>query len=444
MKSTRQYLSSLCRFYSIIKRAYWPREKLQRYQEKELKKIIKYSYENVPFYRRKFKEAAIKPYDIKTIKDLNKIPITEKSELRSNLNSVISKEFNVNNLRMLSTSGSTGKPLHVFISKKEDLLRKIKHLRANISCGQKFRDKWAAITSPSHFSETSRLQRILGVFSPIFISVFDSTEKQLSKIQKIKPDVLGGYSSSLLLLAKKITRKNLETVKPRIIFSGAELMDDFSRHLIEKAFNAPVYDQYAIIELERIAWQCHEKEKYHVDADFMIVQFIDEDDEEVSEGEKGQIICTSLFNYAMPFIRYAVGDIGVPSNDECSCGKTLPLIDVIEGRRDSLLVLPDGRFLSPRVMTITMNSFKLSQFIDQFRIIQRNPHLFLLLIKKKGIFNEQTFKKELLSHIRKNLGVNAQEVSFQVNFVDTLPLDKSGKFKAVISELNSNSKYGSY
>jgi len=431
-----QYFSALYHFYGIIKRAYWRREKLRQHQERELRKIIKYSYENVPFYHRKFKEAGIKPNDIKTIEDLNKIPITEKSELRSNLDSVISKEFNIRNLRMLSTSGSTGKPLHVFISKKEDLLRKIKHLRANISCGQKFRDRWVAITSPSHFSEVPSFQRMLGFFSPIFVSVFDNTEKQLSKIEEIKPDVLGGYSSSLLLLAKKAAEKNLDTIKPKIIFSGAELIDDFSRRFIEKTFNAPVYDQYAIIELERIAWQCREKEKYHIDADFIITQFVDENGEEVSEGESGQIVCTSLFNYAMPFIRYAVGDIGVPSNEECPCGRTLPLMEVIEGRRDSLLVLPDGRFLSPRVMTITMNSFKLSQYIDQFRIIQKDLDLFNIFIKKKGNFNEQAFKRELLSHIRRNLNVTAQEVSFQIDFVDEIPLDKSGKFKAIISELS--------
>ncbi len=430
------YLSVLSRFYSIIRRAYWSREKLRQHQERELRRIIDYSYRNVPFYHRKFKEIGIKPSDIGTIEDLNKIPIIEKSELRENLSSATSREFNVSRLKMLSTSGSTGKPLHVFISKREDLLRKVKHLRANISCGQKFRDKWVAITSPSHFSETSSLQRKLGIFSPIFVSVFEKTEKQLSKIRRIKPDVLGGYSSSLALLAKKVMEEKLDAVKPRIMFSGAELIDDSSRRLIEKAFNAPVYDQYAVVELERIAWQCREKEKYHMDADFMIVQFVDENGEEVSEGERGRIVCTSLFNYAMPFIRYAVGDVGIPSNDECSCGRNLPLMEVIEGRKDSLLSLPGGRFLSPRVMTIIMSSFKLSGFVDQFRVIQKSEKFFKILIKKKGSFDEENFKNKLTAHIRRNLNLNEQDIIFQIDFVDGFSLDRSGKFKIVISELD--------
>ncbi|MEM2561747.1 MAG: hypothetical protein QXT06_05410, partial [Candidatus Bathyarchaeia archaeon] len=364
--------------------------------------------------------------------------VTEKKELRSNLTSAVSREFNISSLRMLSTSGSTGKPLNVFISKKEDLIRKIKHVRANMSCGQKLWDKWAAITSPSHFSEVSGFHRKIGFFSPIFISVFESTEAQLSKIEKIKPDVLGGYSSSLVLLAKESEKRGSNEVKPRIIFSGAELLDDKSRLLIEKTFNAPVYDQYAIIELERVAWQCCEKKKYHIDADFIITQFIDKNCEEVSAGERGSIVCTSLFNYAMPLIRYAVGDIGVPSDEICSCGRSLPLMGVIEGRRDSLLSLPGGRLLSPRTMTITMNSFELSYFIDQFRIIQRKPSLIDIYVKLKEDkkVDNWGFKRKLLAHIERSLNLSASEEFFEIEFVENLPLDKSGKFSSVISELD--------
>lgn len=433
------YLAALYALHGGIKRAYWRPEEMRRHQEKSLRKVVRYAYENVPFYHRKFKEWKVNPYEINSIEDLNKIPITEKAELRSNLTSAISREFSTSSLRMLSTSGSTGKPLKVFISKKEDLVRKIKHVRANMSCGQKFWDKWAAITSPSHFSEVSSLHKKVGFFSPIFISVFESTEAQLSKIEKIKPDVLGGYSSALLLLAKESEKRGSNEIKPRIIFSGAELLDNKSRLLIEKAFDAPVYDQYAIIELERVAWQCYEKEKYHMDADFIITQFIDENCEEVSAGERGSIVCTSLFNYAMPFIRYAVGDIGVPSDEVCSCGRSLPLMEVIEGRKDSLLFLPDGRILSPRTMTIIMNSFELSRFIDQFRIIQRNPSLINLYVKMKENekIDELNFERKLLAHIRRNLNLSASEGFLEIEFVKDLPLDKSGKFASVISELNN-------
>lgn len=423
-------------FYSMIKRAYWDYERLLEHQEKELRKVVKYAYDYVPFYHKKLKELRIKPGDIKTLKDLKKLPIIEKDEIRSNVEENISKEFNKNDLRMLSTSGSTGKPLHVFVSEQEDVIRKVKHLRANISCGQKLRDRWAAITSPSHFAEAPKLLRLLGIYAPTFVSVFYDTETQFSTIKRMEPDVLGGYASSLLLLAKEARKKGVEAIKPRLVFSGAELIDDVSRQFIEEVFDAPLFDQYAIVELERIAWQCPERRGYHVDADLIITQFVDENGDEVSTKESGQIVCTSLFNYAMPFIRYAVGDIGVPSDEKCPCGRTLPLMEVVEGRKDALLLLPDGRLMAPITMITMMYLFKLFGCIDQFRIIQKKTNLFEVRIKKKdNNVDERTIESELVAHIKRTLNIDAYDITFEIKFVDDIPLDETGKFTAIVSEL---------
>jgi phenylacetate-CoA ligase len=432
----RNYLRVLYYLHGMMKRAYSDRGKLIEHQNRNLRRIVKYAYDYVPFYHQKLKKRGMKPSDIRTVKDLCKLPIIRKDEIRRNLSRIISKKFDMNNLHVLSTSGSTGQPLRVFISKKEDDYRKAKHLTANIFCGQKPRDRYVTITSPSHFGEVPRLLRVVGIFDRTFISVFEDINTQISTIEKIEPDVLAGYSSSLLLLAKEVKKRGIETIKPRFILGGAELIDDFSRRFIEEVFDAPFYDQYAIVELDRIAWQCPAKLQYHIDADSIIVQFLDETGEEVSAGEKGEIVCTSLFNYAMPFIRYSVGDIGIPSEDECPCGLTLPLMKVIEGRKDSLLTLPDGRLLSPRTFTIAMNMFKSIGDIDQFRVIQKETGLFTLHIKKKneGI-DETTMENELVKHIGKMLNVSKEEVTFEVEFRDNIPFDKTGKFSAVVSEL---------
>jgi len=241
------------------------------------------------------------------------------------------------------------------------------------------------------------------------------------------------------LLAKEAKRKCIETIKPKVIFGGAELVDNFSRQFIEEAFDAPFYDQYAIVELERLAWQCPEKSGYHIDAETIILQFVNKNGDEVSEGESGEIVCTSLFNYAMPFIRYAVGDIGVPSNEECPCGRTLPLMKVIEGRKDSLLLLPDSRLLSPRALTITMNMFESSRLIEQFRVIQKKTDLFEIWIKKKDdTVDETTIATKLAAHIRKMLKIDKYEISFEIKFVEDIPIDRSGKLRAVVSELSSS------
>ena len=432
----RNYLRVLYYLYGMMRRAYWDRQKLLLHQNKELKKIVNYAFEYVPFYNKLFKKLGINPRDIRTLEDLNELPIIRKDEIRKNSDAVISREFDVNDLRVLATSGSTGHPLRVFISNKEDDFRKAKHLRANMSCGQRLMDRWVTITSPTHFSEITKTQQLLGMYAPIFISVFDDIATQISNIEKMKPDILEGYNSSLLLLAREIKKRDIETIKPRIIIGGAELISDSSRRFIEEAFDAPFYDQYGTIEMERMAWQCSAKVGYHIDADALIVQFVDKNGEEVSEGESGEIVCTSLFGYAMPFIRYAVGDIGIPSDEICSCGRKLPLMKVIEGRKDSILVLPDGRLLSPRTFTITMNMFKLIRHIEQFQIIQKKRDVFEIRLKKKdNSIDEKALETELTSHLRKMLALEAHGVTFEMRFIEDFNLDKSGKFKIVISEL---------
>ena len=433
------YFRAVYYLYGMMKRAYWNRDRLIRYQNKKLRKIVKHAYDHVPFYHAKLRETGIKPDDIKTAKDLNKLPIVRKDEIKKHIHETISQDLKIDNLRMLRTSGSTGLPLHFYISGAEDEFRKAKHLRANISLGQKPRDKWVVITSPAHFGETTRIQRMLGVYVPTPVLVFDDVAAQISTIEELKPDILDGYSSSLLLLAKEVEKRGGARIRPRFIIGGAELIDDSSRRFIEKVFDAPFYDQYACVEMERLAWQCPEKTGYHMDADTVIVQFVDEDGEEVSVGERGEIVCTSLFNYAMPFIRYAVGDVGIPTNEECPCGRTLPLMKVVEGRKDSFLLLSNGQVLSPIALDVAMNMFKFHSDIDHYRIIQRKIDLFEFYIKiHSGGVAEKTMEKELLKHLWRTLNINVDEATFKVKFVENIPLDKTGKLRKVISELNQN------
>ncbi|MEM3702981.1 MAG: phenylacetate--CoA ligase family protein [Candidatus Bathyarchaeia archaeon] len=423
----------------LMKRVFWPKQKIRQYQNERLRETLEYAYENVPFYYRKFKEAEVKPSDVKTVEDLKRLPITRKDEIRTNPSEMVSKEYEVSKLKMLRTSGSTGHPLYFYISGWEDEYRKARHLRANIACGQRLRDRYVTITHPLYFSQSTRLQRFLGFYAPIPVSVFDDVDKQISTIERLKPDILDGYASSLLLLAKRIDEKGVETIKPRFLISGADLIDAYSRKYVEEVFGVPFYDQYGCAELERLAWQCEERGEYHIDADSIIMEFVDEDGDEVARGETGEIVCTSLFNRAMPIVRYAVGDLGRASEEnECPCGRTFPLMKILEGRKDSVVVLPDGRAMSSFAFIAAMYQLSFYKDIDQFRVVQKREDLFRFLIKmKSNNVDSSSAEKELIGFFNKVLNVADNEVEFEVDFVDNIPLDESGKFRIVVSELDS-------
>jgi phenylacetate-CoA ligase len=395
--------------------------------------MVRYAYDTVPFYNRLFREYGVSPNDIKTKTDLKKLPIISKKELRQNKQEIISKDYNVKNLRAMSTSGSTGEPLFVFLSENEIEFRKAKHLRANTALGQKPWDRWATLTGPQHFAKTTRLQRLIPLYTPVTISVFDDFDTQISKLKAIKPKVIEGYSSSLLLLAKEIEKRGLQTINPDHVIGGAELSDEYSREYVEKVFGVPFYDQYSSVEFERMAWQCKDRKLYHIDSDALIIEFLDKNGEEVSTGESGEIVCTSLFNYAMPLIRYKIGDVAVPSDETCDCGRNLPLMRMVEGRKDHLIVLANGQVLTPRAFTVAMHEFQYYPDIEQFRVVQKKLNLFELSLKLKDKGLEEVIRRELTSHLKKIFLTHNLE--FHIRFVEDIPLDKNGKLTIVFSEV---------
>jgi phenylacetate-coenzyme A ligase PaaK-like adenylate-forming protein len=430
------YFRALQYLYTLNRRSSWSIEKLSTYQTKKLRWMMHYAYAHVPFYHKQFNMLGIKSSDLESAEDLNKLPILRKDDIRGNLDSMISSEYDSQHLIARSTSGSTGKPLFFYLSQSELEFRKAKHLRANISLGQRPFDHWVTLTAPHHFAESTKLQSIVGLYSPKPISVFEDVSRQIALAEGMRLDVLDGYSSALLLFAKEVERTGNRRIRPRFIIGGAELIDDSSRSFIEETMCAPLYDQYSSVEMERMAWQCSNRQGYHIDSDALVMQFVDENGEEVSSGESGEIVCTSLFNCAMPFIRYAIGDIGRPSDEYCDCGRPFPLMKVIEGRKDSLLLLPDGRVIAPRTFTIAMNSFKFYRFIDQFRIIQQKVDLFDFIIKLKSSCSDKgAFERELVEHFANILKLDLTEVKLRVEFVDEIPLDQSGKLMAVISKV---------
>ncbi len=437
------YVRAFYYLRTMMRRAFWDRGRLDTYRNRKLKAMIAYAFENSRFYHDKFKEVGVRPEDIRTVADLSKLPVVRKEELKfqAERSNIISRQFRTSDLLVQRTSGSTGRPLNIYITGAENEFRKAKHLRAQIALGQRAWDRWVTITSPLHFAETTKLQRLLRVYGVYPVSVFDDVAVQASRIVKLKPDVIDGYSNSVLLLAKEVKKKGLKSIKPRFLVSGAELIDSGSRKFVEEVFDVPFYDQYASVEFERLAWQCREKNGYHIDADSVIMQFVDENGEDVSLGEKGEVVCTSLFNLAMPFIRYGLDDVGVPSeNDDCNCGRSFPLMKVIEGRKTSLLTFPSGRVLAPFAFMLAVWTFNHYDRVDMFRVVQRRKDLLVFKIKlKAGVVAEKALERELVEHLRKTLQIPAEEVEFAIEFVDEIPLGKTGKFSIVVSEIGQPS-----
>ena len=400
---------------------------LSELQNKKLKSVVKYAYENVPFYHRKFKEAKIKPDEIKTTKDLTKLPYTTKSEIQTNFpNDIVAKHIDIEKCHASHTSGSTGTPLTVLYDEKAEDFQKAVALRPNLNCGQRLFDKWVVFTDPRHIEEKKWFQR-MGLFSLERFSLFLPIYRQIEVLEHVSPDIIECYPSHLYLLAKSAKETDAK-INPRLIFCSAELLDQGTRQYIEDAFDSVVYDQYGGSELGRTAWECPERCGFHIDMEAVVIEFI-QGDEQVTSEEEGEIVYTGLYNYAMPLVRYKSGDVGVPTDEKCSCGRGLPLMKVVIGRKDDFLVATNGSLVSPITMDLVVKNM---MEIEQCRIIQERRDLVSVQIVEKESLSEETMN-QLTNEIKEILG---KDTEVRIKKLDRLKRDKSGKLRKVISKVN--------
>lgn len=403
---------------------------LKKIQEKKLRSIIKHAYENVEYYHTLFKSLNLHPSDVKKVDDLCKIPILTKSQVHKNSGTIIACNADRNRCVTSRTSGSTGRPLIITFDNGAFNNIGSRSLRHYFECGGHLRDKIARFTSPHHSlrarGHTPWFNQ-LGFLRRKYFSVFDKIDNHISSLLNYSPDVIEGYPSTLWLIANAVQDRQIDGINPRIICCTAELLLQDVRRKINSAFNVKLFDHYGSTEFGTFAWECQEHNGYHMDIESVVVEFL-RNGENVSLGEKGEIAVTGLFNFAMPLIRYSIGDIGGSSIETCSCGRGLPLMKIIGGRTDDLLVLPSGTIISPR-------NIDLLEYIDgiaAYRIVQKKQDNFIVQVVAESSFSQKTIL-QIKDQILK--GCVGEDIEISVKLVDEIPRDKSGKIRAVVSEV---------
>lgn len=437
MNTLLKFLDTFRHLHSLRCSEKWDYDRLKNLQETKLKKIIHHAYNNIPYYNELFKEAGIKPSDIKYVDDLTKIPISEKGDIRKAYPSkIVWNKISLEDAWIPKTGGSTGIPLSMVYDRKAEAFEKAIHLRANFSVGQSFFDKWAIITSASHMTNKSILQK-LGFLPIKYISVNDDVKKQVSDLNDFSPNILDGYASSIWLIAKeKLSDPKTFNFNPKLIFTTAELLDLPMREDIEKAFpNSLLIDQFGCVEMDRTAWECEKHEGYHIDVESVVMEFINNEGEQVWNNEEGEIVYTNLYNYSMPLIRYRSGDIGVPAFDQKSkCYRGLPLMKLVKGRKDDFIITQDGRTFSPRTISVMMKNLNFRKNMKEYMFIQEDIDKFRLKLVLDGYdYSRKNIIKELKKELKESLSIQ-YEFSVDLDIKDKI--DRENKLRKIKSKIN--------
>ena len=395
----------------VLKNQWKSPEELKKLQQKRLKKVIKYAYEKSELYHRKFREAHVTPADFNTLEDLQKFPLITKADIRELFpQGVVSKDYRLSQCIHASTSGSTGDVLPIVYSPAAYQYQMAVTYRNFAALGFKPWHKFAYTRYEPIHTGTPFYEN-LGIGRNRFISVYLPPEKQVELIREFNPHAITGYPSLMIEWARLIKEQG-DNIHPLFIRTEAEILTKEAKQFMETVFGCELYEEYGSIEFVNLAFECAHR-GYHISSDNLVLEFL-EHGEPVSSGEEGEIYATSLVNYAMPFIRYKMTDRGVPVDGECSCGRGLPLMKLIEGRDDDFIQLPSGKKLSPRLV---IPLFELAGEVKEFRVVQKKRDFIEVDIIPGPGFTEKR-KKDLEKTFRDVLG---EPVEIVFNICDTIP-----------------------
>ncbi|MGF3554804.1 MAG: phenylacetate--CoA ligase family protein [Thermoplasmatota archaeon] len=331
-------------------------KQLRDYQNKQFRRLIKFAL-TVPMYHDKYKKSGININDIKSLDDIEKIPTVTKDDFKNYFpDGITSSKVNKKTLIQVSTSGTTGKKLTVYVDMFDIIVGLFGYIRSIKEHGINWRkDKLTIIADfAPHTVETGYINRGLYKYfgSNIFFKNFqwlntnDPPEKIIKEIDNFKPDFIGGYVGMLghlALLKEKGFGKN---ISPKVIAATGAPLSLPLKNLIEKSFNAKIFESYGSTESGPIAFTC-KNGKFHVMSDFVYLEFF-KNGKPVEHEEAGKLVVTKLYGNGTPIIRYdAINDIVAPLLSTCDCGLTGSLLKKIYGREDISIYTADGRILLP-------------------------------------------------------------------------------------------------
>jgi len=412
-----------------LQRESWTAEQWAAWQADQLAGMLHRAATSVPYYRAQWQTRRQRG-DRFSWEQLKNWPILEKEEVRRAPRSFLADDCNSRKLWPLHTSGTTGTPLELWQSQRT--LRSwyaLFEARWRRWYGVSIRDRWS-ILGGQMIVPYKQKRPPFWVWNTAFRQLYMSVHHlapnlipyYLDALRKYRVRYLLGYTSALHVLAREAIRLGRDDLQMKVVVANAEPVFDHQRAAISQAFQCPVRETYGTSEKVAAAGEC-EAGRLHLWPEVGIIETL-ENGRPVAPGERGEFIVTGLLNVDMPLIRYRVGDSGVLATPEtkCACGRSLPILESIEGRTDDLLYTPDGRTIG-RLDPV----FKIDLPIREAQIIQETLESVRVVYAPAPGFTT-AHGQDIIEHLQARMG----KVRVTLEEVPRVPRNANGKFRAVI------------
>jgi phenylacetate-CoA ligase len=412
-------------------------------QFRQLSLTLNHAYQTVPFYRARLDASGVTPTDAATVDGFRRLPFLTRRDIQTAGSSLHSTAVPKNHgeLSRTTTGGSTGQPVTVVTTGLTEFFWRVFTLRDHIWHHRDFSQPFAAIRYTDDdigcppagtYSENwgTGARNVIPTGPGYLLNVKSTIKEQADWLRHVNPAYVMGYPSALYGIARVFEEQGCRIDRLRQVLTFGEVLEPERRSACERAFGVKLVDMYSSQELGYIAFQCPDSDQYHVQAENLLVEVLDETSQPCRPGQIGKIVITTLHNFAMPLLRYDIGDFA-EVGQSCPCGRGLPVLKRIVGRQRNLLVMPDGELRWP-VFISENETGDLPPFF-QFQVVQLSLEELQLNVVRPTSDVTPEEHRLVEAHFQRVLGY---PFKVAINCVAEIPRSPSGKFEDFISHVH--------
>ena len=398
-------------------------------RDERLRALVAHAYDRVPYYRERFTQAGVTPSDIRSVADIERLPVTEKRNLQERpIEEITDRMVDPGELVSTMTSGYSGEPFVIRRTRAEQARWARTWLDDILRAGLRTEDRVATIfTLREGQPDGIGTLAALGLVRETVVDCSLDPPEILRRVAGIRPDFLRGMAGVVDRLAVETPAAELLHIRPRVVWVSGEVLTAVARTRIGNAFGASVHNAYGTHEVGLLASDCPRGELMHLGRPDLLVEVLDSVGRPVEASGTGEIVVTALDSFAAPLIRYRLTDVVTRGPEDCPCGRAAPTLAHIEGRSIDYFEMADGRRIHPyRILSPTLAA---APWIRQYQLVQESQERIVLRYVAQETQDDEA-RRGLSMAVAPLLGPG---VDFRVESVSWIPRTHRGKTRAILS-----------
>lgn len=407
---------------------HWSEDRHLSYQMDRLRTMLSHCATHVPYYRELFSRIGFNPVSVESLDDLSCLPTLHKETVRENLHLLRAENVPDSDVQYFTTGGTSGRPLGFFNNRgsgeRECAFMHAQWARVGFTpADHRALLRGRAITNRRHWTYDPQLRAYC-------FSNFHMTPENVAEYDRVirskSLKYLHSYPSAIIDFARRLAEIGREPPHFNAIFASSENLYAGQREFAEAFYSCRLFSWYGHSENLILAGECECSTAYHIFPEYGLAEIVAADGTPTPPGQRGELVGTTLDNFAMPLVRYRTGDFAAPMPNRCDCGRPYSLLADVEGRwLQEMLVGRDDNLISVTALNLHTNEF---DHVEQLQFRQSLPGRVDICVKPHASFSVADERRILLA-LRAKMG-DTMDIALVV--VEDIPLTTSGKFRFVV------------